>query len=179
MEEHFLVPDDVRQEGAVGKRGLADRVGREACHVEPVAGEPFGTVRQPTPVAFDMDECRLLPEGAGRRKDRHGAGAIIELRGQGGNVGNDRVLLVRIDDVAAAEFQQDLAPDVAARLLDGGRIGEADCLAVVADVDFVPAVGHEALGGGVESGPHDVADVGRDEGLEDPADPDVLLQDDG
>ena len=73
---------------------------------------------------------------------------------------------VRIDDVAGAEFQQDLAPDMAARRLDRGRIGKADGLAVVADVDVVPAVGREALGGAVEGGRDDVSDVARDAGLE-------------
>ena len=76
------------------------------------------------------------------------------------------MLLVRIDDVAAAEFQQDLAPDIAVRVLHRGRIGETDRLAVLADVDLVPAVGREAVGGGAEGGRHGVADVARDAGLE-------------
>ena len=160
------MPDDILQEFAVGERGPADIVGGEACQVEPVPGESFGTVREPAPVAFDMDERRLFPEGACRREHRHVRGRIVEVRGQGGHVGNDSVLLVRIDDVAAAEFQQDLAPDIAVRVLHRGRIGETDRLAVLADVDLVPAVGREAVGGGAEGGRHDVADVGRDAGLE-------------
>ena len=104
--------------------------------------------------------------GAVRRKDRHGRGGIVEVRGQSGNVGNDRVLLIRIDDVAPAAFEKDLAPDIAAGFLDRGRIGEPDGLAVVADVDPVAAVGREALGGAVEGGAHDVEDVARDAGLE-------------
>ena len=128
VEKHLLVPDDILQEFAVGERSPADIVGGEARQVEPVPGEPFGTVREPAPVAFEMDQRGLFPEGACRREDRHGRGGIVELRCEGGNVGNDRVLLVGIDDVAAAEFQQDLTPDIAAQLLDGGRIGETEVL---------------------------------------------------
>ena len=52
VEEHLLVPDHVGQEGAVAERGLADSVVGEAGQVEPMAGEPFGSVRQPAPVAI-------------------------------------------------------------------------------------------------------------------------------
>ena len=171
VEEHLLVPDDVGEEFAVSQCGPADGVGGKAREIEPVAGEPVGTVGEPAAVAFDMDERRLLPEGALGRKDRHGRTGIVEALGPGGNVGKDRVSFVGIDDVAAAEFLQDIAPEIAIVLLDRGRIAEADGLTVVADVDGVAAVGRESLGGGVEGRRDDVADVARDAVLEPLAEP--------
>lgn len=55
MEEDLLVPDDVLQEGPVGERVPADRMGGEAREVEPVAGEPVGPVGEAASVACDMD----------------------------------------------------------------------------------------------------------------------------
>ena len=55
VEKHPFVPDDIIQEFAVGERGPADIVGGEACQIEPVSREPFGMVREPAPVALDMD----------------------------------------------------------------------------------------------------------------------------
>ena len=46
------------------------------------------------------------------------AARIVEAAGQGGRVGSDRVLLVRIDDVASAEFQQDFTPEITVRVFD-------------------------------------------------------------
>ena len=90
--------------------------------------------------------------------------------GQGDHVGADRVLFVRINDVASAEFQQHFTPDIAVGIFDRGRIAEPDRLAVVADADVVLAVSREGVGGagarGAESGRHDVADVRRDAVLE-------------
>ena len=86
--------------------------------------------------------------------------------GQGDHVGADRVLFVRIDDVASAEFQQHFTPDIAAGIFDRGRIGEPDRVAVGADADVVLAVSRKGVGGAVESGRHDVADVRRDAVLE-------------
>ena len=166
VEKNPFVPDDILQEFAVGERGPADIVGGESCQVGPVPREPFGMVCEPAPVALDMDQRGLLPESAYRREDRHSRGGIVEVGGQVGHVGIDRVLLVRIDDVASAEFQQDFTPDITVRVFDRGRIGETDRLAVVADADVVPAVSREAVGGGTEGGRHDVADVGRDAALE-------------
>ncbi len=55
------------------------------------------------------------------------------------------MLLVRINDVAAAEFQQDFALQIAMRLFDRRRIGESDSFTVVTDADFVPVVGRQAF----------------------------------
>ena len=46
------------------------------------------------------------------------AARIVEAAGQGGRVGSDRVLLVRIDDVASAEFQQVFTPEITVRVFD-------------------------------------------------------------
>ena len=101
VEKHLFVPDDILQEFAVGERGPADIVGGEACQVEPVPREPFGMVREPAPVTLEMDQRGLLPESAYRRENRHGRGGIVEVGGQGGHVGSDRVLLVRIVNALA------------------------------------------------------------------------------
>ena len=51
-------------------------------------------------------------------------------------------------------------------IFDRGRIGEPDRVAVGADADVVLAVSRKGVGGAVESGRHDVADVRRDAVLE-------------
>lgn len=66
----------------------------------------------------------------------------------------------------APEFKQDLARDIAARLLDRGRIGEADCLSVLADTNLVLPFGREAFGSGDVGRGQDLADTARNEGLE-------------
>ena len=75
-------------------------------------------------------------------------------------------MLVRIDDVASAEFQQDFASDVTVRFLNCRRIGEADRLAVLADVNLVPTVYRKVFSSRAKFGRHDVADVVRNASLE-------------
>ena len=60
--------------------------------------------------------------------------------------------LVGIDDIAPPEFQQDLARDIAVRLLD--------------EANFVLPFGREAFGSGTEGRCHDLADIARNAGLE-------------
>ena len=115
-------------------------------------------------MACDVDERRLLPEGARRGEDGNGRSGIIEAIGQGGDIRNDRVALVRVDDVAAAELQQDLVRDIAVRRLDRGWIGKADGLAVFAEMDVVAAIERKAPGGVVERGRDGVADMACDAG---------------
>ena len=76
------------------------------------------------------------------------------------------MLLVRIDDIAAAKLQQGLALEIDMRLLDRRWITEPDSLTVVADTDLVPVGGSELVGPGTESRRHDVADVALHVGLE-------------
>ena len=105
IEENCLVPDNILKECAVGERLPAYVMPREIHQVEPVPGEPLRAVRKPAPVAFDMDQCGFLPEGSCRGEDRYGRGGVLEVVGQGGNIGSDLVPLVGIDDVAAAELK--------------------------------------------------------------------------
>ena len=95
-----------------------------------------------------MEERRLLPEGERRRKQGHVRYGLGEIRGKVGLVGNDHVPLVGIDDIASTEFRRNLALDIAARLLDRGRICEAVCLSVLADAILVLPFGREAFGSG-------------------------------
>ena len=60
IEENLLVSDDVLKEGPVGERGVAGAVPGETGEVEPVPGEPLRPGRQPSAVAFDMDEGRAI-----------------------------------------------------------------------------------------------------------------------
>ena len=115
------------------RREAAESGGSTARQVEPVPGEAVETVREPAPVALDMDESRFVPEGPCRGEDGYGRGRPVEAVRHGGDVGNDRMSLVGIDDIAPAELQQDLAADIGVPPLNGGQIGEADCLAVVSN----------------------------------------------
>ena len=77
----LVVPDDVRQEGMVCERDLADRVGGEAGEIEPVTGVPVEFVRKLPTVACDVDERRLFPEGTRGREDHRSRSGIFEAVG--------------------------------------------------------------------------------------------------
>ena len=51
--------------------------------------------------ALRAAQCGFLPKGSCRGEDRYGRGGILEVVGQGGNIGSDLVPLVGIDDIAA------------------------------------------------------------------------------
>ena len=80
VKKHLLVPDNILQEGAVGECCLADLVFGKAGQVEPVPRKAFGLVSEAMPMAFDMDEGRLLPEGSCRGEDGHRCGGVVQVR---------------------------------------------------------------------------------------------------
>ena len=110
--------------------------------------------------ALRAAQCGFLPEGSCRGEDRYGGGGVLEVVGQGGNIGSDLMPLVGIDDIAAAELEKDLACEVANRVLDRRRVGKPYTLAVIADPDAVPAGRREPFGCGFQSGRDDIPGEG-------------------
>ena len=101
--------------------------------------------------ALGAAQCGFLPKGSCRGEDRHGRGGILEVVGQGGNIGSDLVPLVGIDDIAAPELEEDLACEVADRVFDRRRIGKPHPLAIIADPDAVLTGRRKPFGCGFQS----------------------------
>ena len=71
---------------------------------------------------------------------------VINIAGQGSNVGTNLVLLIRVNHIATAEFQKDLACEVV--ILDFNRrwITEPDFLATIIGPQLVLTVSSKCFG---------------------------------
>ena len=158
VEEHGFELNYVAQQGHVVFCVMTGLVLEKHGKVVPVSRHPFSAFSNGL-VALSMDECDLLPEGASWRENNDLL-CLGELDGTEPicNIRPDGVSGVWIDDVPAAELDEDMVAQVPASLCTR-RVMHLNRLTILAECHVTLPSAAVLSELAVQVGQHDFADI--------------------